>query len=60
MRLEQLRTSIGDALVEFESDPLLRRALMQSLGAIDTHLGRPRELPAGVRPNRHDRRGGPR
>lgn len=55
MTLEQLRASLDGALIQFNADPLLRRALIQAAGAIDTRLGRPRELP-----NRKDRRAGPR
>jgi len=56
MALERLRASLDGALVQFNHDPLLRRALIQAAGAIDTRLGRPKDLP----PNRRDRRGGPR
>ena len=55
MTLEELRASLDGALTQFNADPELRRAFIHSIGAIDTRLGRPRELL-----NRKDRRSGPR
>jgi len=51
MQLTQVREQLSAALTQFGTDPAIRRAFIHSIGAIDTHLGRPREWP-----NRSNRR----
>lgn len=46
IELAQVRIYLDQALAAYGGDPLLRRAFIQGIGAIDNRLGRPREWPS--------------